>query len=43
MEEHAYEGQVAIRLESADLTVAPGSSVNVRVTLPAPGYRCPRR
>jgi hypothetical protein len=33
MEEHAYEGQVAIRLESADLTVAPGSSVNVPVTL----------
>jgi hypothetical protein len=33
MEEHAHEGQVAIRLESADLTVAPGSSVNVPVTL----------
>jgi hypothetical protein len=33
MEEHAYEGQVAIRLESADLTVAPGSSVNAPVTL----------
>jgi hypothetical protein len=33
MEEHAYESQVAIRLESADLSVAPGSSVNVSVTL----------
>ena len=33
MEEHAYENQVTMRLESADLTVAPGSSVNVPVTL----------
>ena len=33
MEEHAYEGQVAIQVESADLTVALGDSVNVPVTL----------
>jgi len=37
MEEHAYEGQVAVQLESADLTVAPGNSVNVPVTLHNPG------
>jgi uncharacterized membrane protein len=33
MEEHAFEDQVTIQLESADLTVAPGSSVNVTVAL----------
>ena len=33
MEEHTSEVQVTVQLESTDLTVAPGSSVNIPATL----------
>jgi hypothetical protein len=42
VDDHSFEDQVAIRIESADLTVAPGSSVTVPLVLqnhsPTDGY-----